>query len=130
LAIGRLPSGSKRYIANIVGGSFFGDRLRGNVMNGGADWLTMRPDGFAHLDIRITLQTDDGALIYVASLGLLAPATPADELSGLPAKPVTMRKFMSFEAGAERYFWLNSVVAVGRGEVGPDGIRYEVFELV
>jgi hypothetical protein len=41
---------------------FEGDRLRGKVLPGGADWTLKRPDGVVELDLRITLQTDDGAL--------------------------------------------------------------------
>jgi len=57
-------------IAPIAGGSFEGPRLRGRVLPGGSDWTLLRSDGVLELDLRITLEADDGALIYMNSFGL------------------------------------------------------------
>jgi len=73
-------------------------------------------------------QTDDGVPIYVSSGGLLSPARQShgDDESA----PLTMRIFMTFETSDADYIWLNDVVAFARGEAGPDGIIYRVFEMV
>jgi hypothetical protein len=49
----------------ITGGLFEGERLRGRVLAGGGDWVTARADGTFELDLRATLETDDGALIHM-----------------------------------------------------------------
>ena len=68
--IGAVPHGTRRTVP-VIGGDFEGPRLRGTVLpGGGADWLLLRADGVLELDLRITLQTDDGALISMKSFGL------------------------------------------------------------
>src|SRR5437773_11753800 len=67
--IGAVPHGT-RLTALISGGRFEGARLRGRVVPGGGDWTILRTDGVLELDLRLTLQTDDGALIHTTSVGL------------------------------------------------------------
>src|SRR5437016_14040364 len=67
--LGSVPHGT-RVIAPITGGTFEGPRLRGKVLPGGGDWTLLRSDGVLELDLRITLETDDRALIYMTSQGL------------------------------------------------------------
>src|SRR5438046_8786689 len=67
--LGAVPHGT-RAIAPITSGTFEGPRLRGRVLPGGGDWTLLRPDGVLELDLRITLETDDGALIHMPSFGL------------------------------------------------------------
>src|SRR5580765_8712552 len=66
--LGESPLGRRRII-NITGGTFRGERLSGKVLPGGADWQVIRADGVADLDARYTLETSDGALIYVRNHG-------------------------------------------------------------
>src|SRR5256885_16999584 len=69
-SIGAVPHGTRRTVP-ITGGDFEGPRLRGSVLPGGsADWLLLRADGVLELDLRATLQTDDGGLISMRSFGL------------------------------------------------------------
>ena len=67
--IGAVPHGT-RATAPIAGGHFEGPRLRGKVLPGGGDWTLLRGDGVLELDLRVTLETDDGALIHMTSFGL------------------------------------------------------------
>src|SRR5262252_6897488 len=68
--IGSVPLGTRRAVP-LSGGAFEGPRLRGTVVPGGsADWLLLRADGVLEMDLRVTLQTDDGALISMRSFGL------------------------------------------------------------
>ena len=63
--LGQTPLGGRK-IAPVAGGTFQGERIRGTVMpSPGGDWLLMRADGVLTLDVRLTLKTDDGALIYM-----------------------------------------------------------------
>src|SRR5438046_2789624 len=44
VTLGGTPQG-QRTIWPVTGGTFEGDRLRGKVLPGGADWVTTRSDG-------------------------------------------------------------------------------------
>src|SRR5437016_2046721 len=68
--IGTTPHGTRRIIY-VKGGYFEGPKLKGTVLPGGGDWLLVRPDGASELDIRGTLRTDDGHLIYVQYRGII-----------------------------------------------------------
>src|SRR5204863_9470257 len=67
--IGAVPHGT-RVTAPITSGHFEGPRLRGKVLPGGGDWTLLRGDGVLELDLRITLETDDGALIHMTFVGI------------------------------------------------------------
>src|SRR5258706_6735292 len=79
--IGAGPHGT-RITAPITDGHFEGPRLRGRVLPGGGDWTLLRADGVLELDLRVTLETDDGALIHMTSIGLRHG--PAEVLAALP----------------------------------------------
>src|SRR5450755_5086020 len=96
----------------IIGGTFEGDRLRGTVLPGGHDWAVTRLDGLIELDLRVTLQTDDGALIHMTFQGL------RDD--GAPEAPY-FRTLPRFETAEPRYAFLNRLLAVGTGEIRADG---------
>jgi Protein of unknown function (DUF3237) len=67
LDLGELSQGHRR-IAPLIGGTFEGPDLKGRLVPGvSADWQIVLPDGTALADIRYTLLTDDGALLYVQS---------------------------------------------------------------
>src|SRR5207245_11238093 len=78
--LGAVPHGT-RVIAPITSGTFEGPRLRGKVLPGGGDWTLSRSDAVLELDLRITLETDDGALISMTSFGLRHG--PPEVLAGL-----------------------------------------------
>ena len=60
----RLTPHGVRMIAPITGGFVKGPKINGEVLVFGADWLLFRSDGVGEIDVRGTLQTDDGELIY------------------------------------------------------------------
>lgn len=60
----------KRLVANITG-AFEGKRLTGIVCSSGADWIVIDSENLGHIDVRIVLQTNDGAYIYVHYTGFL-----------------------------------------------------------
>src|SRR5436305_8882385 len=104
--IGAVPHGT-RVTAPITSGHFEGPRLRGKVLPGGGDWTLLRPDGVLELDLRITLETDDGALIGMSSFGLRhGPVEVLAALSrGEPVDPSEyyFRTAPRFETSAPRY---------------------------
>jgi hypothetical protein len=118
--IGAGPHG-RRVTFPITGGSFEGDRLRGNVLPGGYDWTMRRQDGVVELDERITLETEDGALIHMAFTGLIDDTRP-----GAPYFFTLPR----FETAAAKYSFLNRILAVGTGERSADGPVHMIDEVL
>ncbi|HSA72065.1 MAG TPA: DUF3237 domain-containing protein [Burkholderiales bacterium] len=130
--LGETPQGRRRIIA-ITGGRFAGERLSGRVLAGGADWQVIRPDGVADLDARYTLETSDGALIYVRNRGYRhgSPETMRRLAAGEAVDPSLyyMRTTPRFETGDARYAWLNRIVCVATGARHTDAVELEVFEV-
>jgi hypothetical protein len=131
--VGDTPSGHRR-IGLVAGGTFAGPKLRGTVLPGGNDWLTGRSDGATTLDVRIVLQTDDGAPIGLTYRGLRhGPAEVMQRFnSGQYVDPADyyFRTVASFETAAPKYDWLNRILAIGTGSRPPEGPIYELFEVL
>lgn len=128
------PAGGRK-IVTVQGGSFEGPRLRGRILpHSGADWALSRPDGVLLLDVRLTLETDDGALIYMTYRGMRhGPAEVMRRLSaGERVDPGAyyFRIQPWFETGAERYGFLNRIVCVGLGDRLERGPKYTIHEVL
>src|SRR5438309_9288530 len=67
--IGATP-GYDRRIGEITGGRFEGERLRGKIVSGGSDWQSLRNDGTTTINVRLVMQTEDGALIGMTYMGM------------------------------------------------------------
>ena len=132
-SVGPCPHGT-RLTFPITGGAFDGDRLRGKVLPGGDDWVIKRPDGVLELDLRITLETDDGALIHMTSFGLRhGPAEVIAALGrGETVDPATyyFRTTPRFETGHPKYAFLNRLLAVSSGDRRPGGPIYTIHEIL
>lgn len=132
VSIGQTPAGLRR-IAPVSGGTFSGDRLNGTVLPGGNDWVLNRADGVMVIDVRLTLQTDDRALIYLTYQGrfLAGPEAMARFAKGEVLDPTdySLAIIARFECGDPRYSWLNNVIAVGTGEQTRAGPIYSIFAI-
>lgn len=106
-------------IGELTSVRYEGERLSGSMKGAAAaDWLRLSPDGVGTLDVRLTIETDDGALVFVEYAGRL----------NLP----TMTAYAAplFHTADERYLWLNSVQAVAKGTFPELGtLVYEIFEI-
>ncbi|MGI5170665.1 DUF3237 domain-containing protein [Spirillospora sp. CA-253888] len=136
LDFGKGPIG-QRVLFGSAGGAFEGPELRGEVLPGGGDWALFRPDGAMLLDVRLTLRTDDGALLHMTYGGRYTTtpelrAEVADTAGRHRVDPSRyyFRTNPLFETGAERYAWLNDVVCVGTGYLIEEGVAYKVFRVV
>lgn len=130
--LGESPQGRRRIIP-ITGGKFSGERLSGRVLPGGADWQVIRSDGVADLDARYTLETTDGALIYVRNKGYRhGPKEVLEQIAaGKDVDPSLyyMRATPWFETGDPRYAWVNGIVCVATGARRAAAVELEVFEV-
>jgi hypothetical protein len=115
--VGVTPHGTLS-IFPVTGGSFEGERIRGKVLAGGADWVTKRVDDVLELDLRVTLETDDGAMIYMTFTGVRDDAHQY------------FRTLPRFETSAPQYAFLNRLLAVGIGEAHADGPVHVIEEIL
>jgi hypothetical protein len=131
--IGATPNGNRR-IGLVAGGTFEGARLKGKVLPGGADWIIARSDGSTTLDVRLVLETDDGAAIGMTYRGMRhGPPAVMDRVNrGEPVDPSEyyFRISVAFETAAAKYDWLNRIIAVGTGRRPPEGPVYDLFEVL
>ena len=122
-----------RQIFIVKGGTVEGPKIRGEILPGGGDWATVRSDGAVQLDVRGTMRTDDGALVYMTYSGLMI-ATP--EVFGrlFQGQDVPLSEYYFytnpvFQTGAQQYAWLNRLIAIGRGKVVPGAVEYRVWSV-
>ena len=131
--VGATPAAYRR-IGVVPSGSFEGERLSGVVLDGGSDWQSVRADGATTLDVRLVLQTTDGALIGMTYRGIRhGPADVVQRMErGEAVDPASyyFRINPLFETSAAPYDWLNRVVALGIGDRRADGPVYSVFEVL
>jgi hypothetical protein len=133
LNIGAVPYGTRR-IAPLEGGTFEGARLRGRILPGSADWQLLRSDGVLEMDLRFTLQTDDGALISMTAFGLRHG--PAQVIAAIgrgevvDASTYYFRTMPRFETAHPAYAFLNRLIAVASGDRRPEGPTYTIHEVL
>jgi hypothetical protein len=131
--VGATPNAFRR-IGFIEGGSFEGERLSGDVISGGNDWQAVRNDNCTKLDVRIVLKTTDGALIAMTYQGLRhGPASVMAKLEkGEVVDPAEyyFRTSAMFETSAEKYDWMNRILAIGLGGRPADGPIYSLYEVL
>ena len=134
--VGRGPEGH-RMIFMHKSGYFEGPKLRGEIIGmSGGDWVRIRPDGSAVIDVRVCLKTHDGAIVFMSHSGRMVTSPEnieyvMDYLKPDDPKGAEERYYLRtnplFETGDERYAWLNGIVAVGKGRTGDGGVIHEVF---
>jgi hypothetical protein len=108
-------------VGEITASRWEGERFRASQRGrAAADWLLVAPDGTAYVDVRLTLETDDGALVFVEYTG-------RTQRDGGAAYSTPL-----FQTGDPRYAWMNRIQAVARGHFDGDAMvmRYpEIYEL-
>lgn len=106
-------------IGELTAARLEGERLTGSMKGtAGADWLTISPEGYGTLDVKVTFETDDGAIVHASYTGRLQFDT------------MTVYATPQFHTGDERYQWLNRIQAVAKGTfTAADTLIYEMYEL-
>ena len=99
-----------------------------------AAWALTRNDGWLQLDVRLTLETDDGARIFMPYRairhGQEAILERLSKGEAVDPSEYYFRIAAFFETGAEKYAWLNHIISVGYGERLAKGPRYTIFEIL
>jgi len=128
----------KFLIVNVKpGGWARGPKLEGSFIPPGGDWLRILPSGVSLLDVRATLKTNDGALIYLSYNGIVQHSKESfDKLvKGEVIRPSDGIYFVTaptLQTSSEKYAWLNGVQTVSkfvevRISQERSYVRYDVF---
>ena len=131
LDLGNNPKGHRRIVLQ-TGGTFTGPQINGKLLPGAsADWQIVLPDGTALADIRYTLQTDRGDLLYVQSHGVRHGSAEVLARLGrgedVDPSEYTFRTSTQIETAAAELDWLNKGVFVSVGGRQPGGVVYETY---
>ena len=129
--VGQISAGHRR-IVPLTGGTFNGPELRGTLLPGAcADWQTVLPDGTALGDVRYTLETERGDLLYVQSQSVRHGNPEVLERLGrgedVDASEYTFRGAVKIETGSGSLDWLNRGIFVSVGGRQSGGVIYEVY---
>lgn len=111
-SVGETPHG-RRTIIPITGGTFEGPRLKGEILNGGADYQLGSTDGQrTDVEAIYCIRTDDGTNIHIRNRGIIATSKNGD---GQPS--FYFKTAPQFEAPANSaYAWLNNAIFVCQPE--------------
>jgi hypothetical protein len=131
LDLGDVTQGHRR-IVPLTGGTFTGPELNGRLLPGASgDWQILLADGTALGDIRYTLQTDGGDLLYVRSRSIrhgraevLARLSRGEDVD---AREYVFRASTQIETAARQLDWLNKGVFVSVGGRQATGVIYETY---
>jgi len=129
--VGEISAGHRR-IVPLTGGTFNGPELRGTLVPGAsADWQIVLPDGTALGDVRYTLETERGDLLYVQSQGVRHGSPEILERlargEDVDAAEYTFRTSAKIETGAANLDWLNKGIFISVAGRQPGGVIYDVY---
>lgn len=105
----------RRTIIPITGGTFEGPKLKGTIINGGADYQ-LNTESRTELEAIYCIRTDDGINIHVRNKGIIYNGKDAE------GNPIFyFRAAPTFEAPADsKYAWLNNALFVCTPEWSQD----------
>jgi muconolactone delta-isomerase len=131
LDLGATAQGHRRIVPQ-TGGTFTGPEIHGTLLPGAsADWQIILPDGTALGDIRYTLQTDRGDLLYVQSRGVRHGSAEVLARLGrgedVDASEYTFRTSTQIETASPSLDWLNRGVFIGVAARHCAGVIYETY---
>ena len=133
IEVGETALGSRRVIS-ITGCRATGPKLKGSILNAGADFQLIHTDGLTKLEARYVIETDDGARVYVDNVGLRYGAPEALEKlrRGEPVDPslIYFRCAPRFETGTASLRWLTHNLFVGTGARHPGHVEIAVWQVL
>ena len=132
-AIGPVLKGT-RVIFPFKDGFVKGDKINGKLLSPGADWGLVPDSTTFKVDVRATIKTDDGFLIYMTYSGYnhtnakYFAMISAGKGSELSTADYYFRTAVFFETSAPKYAWLNNTVAIGVGRFpAPGKVAYRIY---
>lgn len=115
------------------GGWVKGPRIKGTLLAPGGDWFRVLPSGASRLDVRATIKTDDGALIYISYNGIFKDSEETAARAGkgevLTSKDLYFVIAPTMQTSAKKYDWLNGVQCIGKmvSYKSDTFVKYDIF---
>jgi len=117
------------------GGWVKGPKIKGTLIAPGADWIRVMPGGNLRQDVRLTIKTDDGALIYLAYNGIISRTEDVAKRVARGEMLTSADEYFlmvpTMETSSEAYVWLNHVQCVGKMVEVKTGdnsfVKYDIF---
>jgi Protein of unknown function (DUF3237) len=123
-----------RRIVPILGGDLRGEGMKGTIFPCGADFQTIRPNGFTELEAKYAFEMDDGAIVYIENVGIrFGPKQQLDRIANgeiVDPSLIYFRSVPKFETGAAKYRWLMENLFVGVGARHPDRVEIDVHQVL
>ena len=134
MIVGETALGTRRIIP-IIGGTVEGPKIKGEILRGGADWQTLRPDGVTDLEAHYQFKTDNGEIIYIKNTGLRAASPEVAKLLAqgkeVDSDQYYFRAVPKFEADKNgKYSWLNDGIFICTGERLPNAVSIKVWKVL
>ena len=125
-AVGQTAHGIRNIIP-IVGGTFSGPKMKGDIIGGGADYqLIDQEHGRTEVEAIYSIKTDDGVNIHIRNSGLI---TMSRDEKGAPS--FYFRTAPKFEAPQDsKYNWLNDAIFVCMPGPATDCICLRVWKVL
>lgn len=123
----------ERRIIPITGGTFEGPKMRGTVLNGGADYQFVNKENTrTEIEAIYTIKTDDNVLIHIRNIGLVIKTKEAAESlskgEAINPNQIYFRAAPKFEAPQDsKYDWMNNAIFVCKGI--PTGKGYVIIQV-
>ncbi len=129
---------STLFIFNVLpGGWAKGPHINGSFVPPGADWLRVMPSGVRRVDVRATLKTDEGDLLYLAYNGIIEhnEASNAKRSAGEKFTHEDVTYFVTaptIQTSSKKYDYLNRVQLISKfveARISKDEsyVMYDVF---
>jgi len=125
---------SSLYVYDVrPGGWVKGPKIKGTLIAPGGDWFRVLPSGVSRLDVRATIKTDDGALIYISYNGVFKDSPQTEERAAkgevLTADDLYFVIAPTLQTSAPKYDWLNGVQCIGKmvSYKNDAYVKYEIF---
>jgi hypothetical protein len=125
-----------RLISPFKNGFVKSDKINGKILEGGGDWGLVLDSTTFKVDSRVTIETEDGALIYMTSSGYSHANAKISAMIGagkggeLSPSDYYFRTSVAFETSSPRYAWLNRIVAISVGRFPAAGkVAYQIYAI-
>jgi Protein of unknown function (DUF3237) len=122
------------YIYNVgPGGWIKGPKIEGTIVAPSGDWFRILPSGVSRLDVRLTIKTNDGALISLTYNGIFRDTKEvearAEKGEVLTSKDLYFMIAPTIQTSARRYHWLNGVQFIGKmvSYKNDSYVKYDIF---
>jgi hypothetical protein len=112
------------------------DKINGKILACSGEWGLVLNSTTFKIDVRATVETDDGALIYITYSGYnhtdekKFAMISAGKVNELSPSDYYFRTNVSFETSSPQHNWLNYTVAIGVGRFPEPGkVAYRIYAI-